>query len=133
MRSPTEVSVLTDLAARFRSLVEANRTILPGTLAEFPKRGLEQACDLLGQYLRKKGSSRVTIASGACPGAVSHWWVEVDGFVIDLAARERDGDLPVVVVTRASGWEVDGPVERRAPRAVLPKDEAKLLVLIEQS
>ena len=133
VQSPIEVSVLTDLATRFRALLESRRDDLPAVLAGFPQRGLEQACDLLGQYLRKEGVTSVSIASGACPGAVKHWWVETEGFVVDLAARERDGDLPVVVVTRAATWEVTGPVERRAPRPVVPDDVAKILVAIERS
>lgn len=133
MRSPTEITLLTDLAARFRSLVESKRAIVPASLEGFPKRGLEQACDLFGQYLRGNGFASVVVASGTCAGARKHWWVETERLVIDLAARERDGDLPTVLVTRASDWEVEGPVDRRQPRAVVPEDVAKLLVSFERA
>lgn len=133
MPSVTEVSTLTDIATRFRSALEARRAVLPPSLAGFPERGLEQACELFAQHLRANGFAGVTIGWGRCPFADKHWWVSTGRFVIDLAARERDPDLPVVLVTRATDWEVEGPIHQRAPRASLSEEAAKLLVTLERS
>jgi len=102
-----QLQLLRDLAAAFRGAIEAARIErLPGALPYFPDGACRLTSRLFARHLATRADGpelgAVTIASGVLPGSehgARHFWLEIDGTVIDLTA-DPFGEAPVIVGER---------------------------------
>jgi hypothetical protein len=102
----SHLRVLEHLAADFRDAIERARAErLPGALPYFPDGACRMTSRLFAQHLAGRPDSvfgRPQLVSGVLPGSESlarHFWLEVDGIVIDLTA-DPFGEAAVVVGSR---------------------------------
>ena len=100
--------MLRSWAVDFRAAIERARAErLPGALPYFPEGACRMASRLLAQHLARRRGALVgppQLVSGVLPGSESHarhFWLEVDGAVIDLTA-DPFGEAPVVVGPRTA-------------------------------
>jgi hypothetical protein len=105
----SELETLRRLATAFRGAIElACAERLPGALTYFPEGACRMTSRLLAQHLARRPDSaafgRPQLLSGVLPGTapgVRHFWLEVDGAVVDLTA-DPFGERPVVVGPRTA-------------------------------
>jgi hypothetical protein len=105
----SELETLRRLATAFRDAIEATRAErVPGALPYFPEGACRMTSRLFAQHLahRPDGAAfgRPQLLSGVLPGteaAVRHFWLEVNGAVVDLTA-DPFGQPPVVVGSRTA-------------------------------
>ena len=103
------LEMLRYVAVAFRQAIEAARAERArGALPYFPDGACRMTSRLLAQHLARRPDSvvlgRPQIVSGVLPGtepAVRHFWLEVDGAVVDLTA-DPFGEAPVVVGARTA-------------------------------
>lgn len=99
--------MLRHLAADFRAAIERARAErLPGALPYFPDGACRVTSRLFAQHLGRRAAAlgRPQLVSGILPRSESHarhFWVEVDGAVIDLTA-DPFGEAAVVVGPRTA-------------------------------
>ena len=100
---------LRQLAAAFRHAIElAREQRAPGALPYFPEGACRMTSRLFAQHLARHPDTasfgRPQIVSGILPGsdpAVRHFWLELNGSVVDLTA-DPFGEAPVVVGPRTA-------------------------------
>lgn len=99
----THLQMLRRLAVDFRAAIERVRAErLPGALPYFPDGACRMTSRLLARHLASRAGTafgRPQFVSGVLPGAESqarHFWLEVDGAVIDITA-DPFGEAAVVV------------------------------------
>ena len=141
----SKLETLRRAAAAFRFAIEAARSErAPGALPYFPDGACRMTSRLFAQHLAHRPDAarfgRAQLVSGVLPGssaAVRHYWLEVDGAVVDLTA-DPFGEPPVVVGRRtAFHGTLTSPVAEDAARALasLSADEmarlARQLAAIE--
>jgi hypothetical protein len=105
----SQLRMLRDLATAFRAAIEATRAErAPGALPYFPEGACRMTSRLFAQFLASRpdcaGFGRPQLVSGVLPGAehaTRHFWLEVDGAVVDLTA-DPFGVPPVVVGARTA-------------------------------
>jgi len=100
----SQLRMLRHVATAFRAAIEAARAErVPGALPYFPDGACRMTSRLFAQYLFGRSDrdsfGRPQLVSGVLPGsehAARHFWLEVDGAVVDLTA-DPFGEAPVVV------------------------------------
>lgn len=100
---------LRELATAFRHAIELARAErAPGALPYFPEGACRITSRLLAQHLAHRPGAadfgRPQIVSAVLPGtepAVRHFWLELNGSVVDLTA-DPFGEAPVVVGPRTA-------------------------------
>lgn len=100
---------LRELAAAFRHAIELARAErAPGALPYFPDGACRMTSRLLAQHLARRPDAaefgRPQIVSGVLAGTeppARHFWLELNGSVVDLTA-DPFGEAPVVVGPRTS-------------------------------
>ena len=105
----SQLEALRHLAAAFRDAIESARAErAPGALPYFPDGACRMTSRLLAQHLARRPDAdtfgRPQLVSGILPGsgaAARHFWLEVNGAVVDLTA-DPFGEPPVVVGSRTA-------------------------------
>src|SRR5437764_1190437 len=105
----SHLQMLRTLRTAFRTSIEVTRAErIPGALPYFPEGACRMTSRLFAQYLAHRadaaGFGRPQLVSGILPGgeyAARHYWLEVDGAVVDLTA-DPFGEPPVVVGSRTA-------------------------------
>lgn len=105
----SHLGTLRQLAAAFRDAIETARTErVPGALPYFPEGACRMTSRLFARHLARRPDGAVfgrpQLLSGVLPGtepAVRHFWLEVNGAVVDLTA-DPFGEAPVVVGARTA-------------------------------
>lgn len=101
---------LRQLATDFRAAIEATRAAkLPGALPYFPEGACRLTSRLFAQYLSGRADTaafrRSQLVSGVLRSsehaAARHYWLEIDGAVVDLTA-DAFGEAAVVVGPRTA-------------------------------
>lgn len=95
------LAILRQTAAQFRRAIEQARLErAPGALPYFPEGACRMTSRLLAQHLAGRAHrAPAQLVSGVVPGTATparHYWLEVDGTVIDLTA-DAFGESAVVV------------------------------------
>ena len=128
--------MLRNLATAFRAAIETTRAErLPGALPYFPEGACRLTSRLLALYLSGRVGDvfdRPQLVSGALPDsehAARHYWLEIDGAVVDLTA-DPFGEAPVLVGGRTAFHQsLTSPVVEDAVGAVAalsPDEKARL-------
>jgi len=128
--------MLRNLATAFRAAIETTRAErLPGALPYFPEGACRLTSRLLALYLSGRVDDvfdRPQLVSGALPDsehAARHYWLEIDGAVVDLTA-DPFGEAPVLVGGRTAFHQsLTSPVVEDAVGAVAalsPDEKARL-------
>ena len=94
----SQLRMLRHVATAFRAAIEAARAEqVPGALPYFPDGACRMTSRLFAQYLFGRSDrdsfGRPQLVSGVLPGsehAARHFWLEVDGAVVDLTADPLD-------------------------------------------
>jgi len=105
----SNILMLRNLAIAFRAAIEATRAErVPGALPYFPEGACRMASRLFAQHLSRRPDANVLgrplLVSGVLPGsehAARHFWLEIDGTVVDLTA-DPFGEAPVLVGARTA-------------------------------
>lgn len=105
----SHILMLRNLATAFRVAIETTRAErLPGALPYFPEGACRMTSRLLAQYLSRRFDDdvfdRPQLVSGVLPDsehAARHFWLEIDGVVVDLTA-DPFGEAPVLVGARTA-------------------------------
>ena len=110
-------NALHELATAFRSALEsAVFDAQHGSLRDFPDRCCDHASILFAIHLLSEGHGppRLVYASRGTEHERRHVWLIVDGFIVDLAADQFEGEgQPRVIVAEESEWHDEWtPVER---------------------
>ena len=122
----SHILMLRNLATAFRAAIETTRAErLPGALPYFPEGACRMTSRLLAQYLSRRfdddAFGRPQLVSGVLPGsehAARHFWVEIDGAVVDLTA-DPFGEAPVLIGARTAFHQsLSSPVVEDAIGAV---------------
>jgi hypothetical protein len=100
----SQLDALRQLAASFRSAIEHARAgRVPGALPYFPEGACRLTSRLFALHLTRRTDStmfgRARLVSGVLPGSefgARHYWLELDGAVVDLTA-DAFGQPAVVV------------------------------------
>jgi hypothetical protein len=132
----SHLAALRRLAVDFRAAIEAARADrLPSALPYFPEGACRMTSRLFARYLtRLPGAtfSAPQLVSGVLPGSeppARHFWLEVDGTVVDLTA-DPFGEPAVVVGSRTAFHQsLTSLVSENAAQAIgkLSTDEAARL------
>jgi|SRR6185437_4799106 hypothetical protein len=122
----SHILMLRKLATAFRAAIETTRAErLPGALPYFPEGACRMTSRLLALYLSGRFDDddfdRPQLVSGVLPNsehAARHFWLEIDGAVLDLTA-DSFGEAPVVVGARTAFHQsLTSPVVEDAVGAV---------------
>src|SRR5690349_1297746 len=105
----SQLQILRDLAAAFRAAIETSRIErLPGALPYFPDGACRLTSRLFALHLAERSDGPefgpVELHSAVLPNAehgARHFWLEVDGTVIDLTA-DPFGEAAVIVGARTA-------------------------------
>lgn len=95
------------LAVEFRDAIAA--AVAQGRLESrqferFPRGVCRDSAQLLGQYLQDSGLGVWNYRSGVDADGQTHAWIEKDGWIIDITARQFQDVKEAVVVTDDDSW-----------------------------